>query len=156
VILDTSCGRIDIRLDQRISPRTTASFAALTRHGFFDRTVFHEIIPDFVIQGGDPTASGTGGPGYTTRDTPPGDTTYPRGRVAMAKTAAEPAGTAGSQFYIVTAQDTRLPPEYAVLGKVVRGLDVVSRIGSLGDPASGAAGTPLKPVVIEKARVLVH
>jgi cyclophilin family peptidyl-prolyl cis-trans isomerase len=71
----------------------------------------------------------------------------------MAKTAAEPPGTAGSQFYIVTAGDAGLPPEYALLGKVVKGQDVVDAIGELGDPASGDAGTPLQPVVIERATV---
>jgi peptidyl-prolyl cis-trans isomerase B (cyclophilin B) len=153
LILDTSCGKIDIRLDQRTSPRTTASVAGLARAGFFDDTVFHRIVPDFVIQGGDPTGSGMGGPGYSTRDKPPADTTYLKGTVAMAKTEAEPAGTAGSQFYIVTGADAGLPPDYAVLGKVVAGLDVVEKIGRLGDPASGGAGTPLKAVVIEKTSV---
>ncbi len=72
-----------------------------------------------MIQGGDPTASGMGGPGYSARDTPPADTTYLKGTVAMAKTEAEPPGTSGSQFYIVTGPDAGLPPDYAVLGKVV-------------------------------------
>ena len=151
--LDTSCGKIDIRLDQRTSPRTAASVVSLARAGFFDGTVFHRIVPGFVIQGGDPTGSGMGGPGYSTRDKPPADTTYLKGTVAMAKTEAEPAGTSGSQFYIVTGADAGLPPDYAVLGKVVGGLDVADKIGQLGDPASGGAGTPLKPVVIEKASV---
>jgi cyclophilin family peptidyl-prolyl cis-trans isomerase len=106
-----------------------------------------------VVQGGDPTGSGSGGPGYTTRDVPPKDTLYTRGVVAMAKTATQPAGTAGSQFYIVTARDAGLPPEYAVLGKVVSGLAAVARIGRLGDPQSGEQGTPLKTVVIDKAVV---
>ncbi|HEU0024795.1 MAG TPA: peptidylprolyl isomerase [Thermoleophilaceae bacterium] len=153
VVLDTSCGQIAIRLDQRTSPRTAASFASLASSGFYDDTVFHRIVPGFVIQGGDPTGTGSGGPGYSTRDVPPGDTAYVEGTVAMAKSAAEPPGTAGSQFYIVTGADAGLPPEYAVLGKVVRGLDVVQQIGALGDPASGEAGTPLKPVVIEGATV---
>jgi peptidyl-prolyl cis-trans isomerase B (cyclophilin B) len=153
VVLQTSCGDITIRLDQKTSPKTAASFAALAKSGFFDGTVFHRIVPGFVVQGGDPTATGTGGPGYSTRDAPPRDTAYTKGVVAMAKTQAEPAGTAGSQFYIVTAADAGLPPDYAVLGKVVEGQDVVDAIGKLGDPASGEAGTPLRPVVIERATV---
>jgi cyclophilin family peptidyl-prolyl cis-trans isomerase len=153
LILDTSCGEIDILLDQGTSPRTAASVAGLARSGFYDGTVFHRIVPDFVIQGGDPTGSGMGGPGYSTRDKPPADATYLKGTVAMAKTEAEPAGTSGSQFYIVTGADAGLPPDYALLGKVVGGLDVAEKIGRLGDPASGGAGTPLKPVVIEKASV---
>jgi peptidyl-prolyl cis-trans isomerase B (cyclophilin B) len=151
VVLATSCGEITFRLDQRTSPRTAASFASLVEAGFFDGTVFHRIVPDFVIQGGDPTGTGTGGPGYSTRDVPPQGTAYVEGVVAMAKSAAEPPGTAGSQFYIVTAPDAGLPPDYAVLGKVVDGQDVVDAIGELGDPASGEAGTPLRPVVIESA-----
>jgi peptidyl-prolyl cis-trans isomerase B (cyclophilin B) len=153
VKLDTSCGVITIRLNQRSAPHAAASFASLTREGFFDNTVFHRIVPGFVIQGGDPTASGTGGPGYSTVDTPPAGTTYTRGTVAMAKAGNEPAGTAGSQFYIVTAPDAGLPPAYAVIGKVVAGDDVVEKIGKLGDPASGEAGTPVKPVVIKEATV---
>ncbi len=151
VVLKTSCGDITIRLDQKTSPKTAASFAALAKSGFFDATVFHRIVPAFVIQGGDPTATGTGGPGYFTRDAPPKDTAYTKGTVAMAKTQTEPAGTAGSQFYIVTAPDAGLPPEYAVRGMVVEGLEVVNAIGELGDPASGDLGTPLQPVVIERA-----
>lgn len=153
VVLKTSCGDITIRLDQKASPKTAASFAGLAKSGFLDGTVFHRIVPDFVIQGGDPTATGTGGPGYSTRDVPPQGTVYTKGTVAMAKTQTEPPGTAGSQFYIVTAADAGLPPEYAVLGKVVEGQDVVDAIGKLGDPASGDAGTPLQPVVIQRATV---
>jgi peptidyl-prolyl cis-trans isomerase B (cyclophilin B) len=153
VVLKTSCGDVTIRLDQKSSPKTAASFAGLAKAGFFDDTVFHRIVPGFVIQGGDPTATGTGGPGYSTRDVPPAGTTYKKGAVAMAKTQTEPPGTAGSQFYIVTAGDAGLPPEYALLGKVVNGQDVVDAIGELGDPASGEAGTPVQPVVIERATV---
>jgi cyclophilin family peptidyl-prolyl cis-trans isomerase len=153
VVLATSCGDITIRLDQKTSPRTAASFASLAKSGFYDDTFFHRIVPGFVIQGGDPTGTGTGGPGYSTRDVPPRDATYTRGVVAMAKAGTEPPGTAGSQFYIVTAPDAGLPPEYAVLGKVVKGQAVVQAIGKLGDPASGEAGTPLQPVVIDRASV---
>ncbi len=153
VRLKTSCGGIAIRLDQKTSPKTAASFANLARTGFFDGTVFHRIVPGFVIQGGDPTGTGTGGPGYSTRDTPPRDAAYLQGTVAMAKSPVEPPGTAGSQFYIVTAPDAGLPPDYALLGEVVKGQNVVDTIGMLGDPASGQAGTPLQPVVIESAVV---
>ena len=140
VVMQTSCGEITLRLDQKTSPKTAASFANLVETGFYDRTVFHRIVPGFVIQGGDPTGTGGGGPGYSTRDVPPQDTVYTKGVVAMAKTATEPPGTSGSQFYIVTAPDAGLPPEYAVLGKVVAGQDVVDAIGELGDPASGERG----------------
>jgi cyclophilin family peptidyl-prolyl cis-trans isomerase len=153
VTLRTSCGDIAIRLDQRTSPQTAASFAHLARTGFYDGTVFHRIVPGFVIQGGDPTGSGTGGPGYTTVDTPPQDATYLQGTVAMAKSGAEPPGAGGSQFFIVTGPDAGLPPDYALVGEVVEGQRVVDQIGQLGDPASGGAGTPLQAVVIEGAEV---
>ena len=94
----------------RPSPATTASFVSLVRKGFYDNTIFHRIVPGFIIQGGDPTASGLGGPGYSTVDKPPPTARYTLGTVAMAKTQAEPAGTSGSQFFIVTAQDAQLPP----------------------------------------------
>jgi peptidyl-prolyl cis-trans isomerase B (cyclophilin B) len=151
VTLTTSCGDIAIRLDQKISPKTTNSFAHLARTGFYDGLVFHRIVPDFVIQGGDPTGSGSGGPGYSTRDVPPRNATYRQGTVAMAKTGVEPPGTAGSQFFIVTAPDAGLPPEYALVGNVVKGLAVVDEIGRLGDPSG--AGTPIQPVVIEGAKL---
>ena len=153
VELQTSCGSFTIRLDQKISPQATASFASLAGSGFFDDTIFHRIVPGFVIQGGDPTASGTGGPGYSTRDRVPRNAAYTPGVVAMAKAGNEPSGTAGSQFFVVTAAGAGLTPDYALLGRVTTGMDVVREIGKLGDPASGGAGTPLQSVVIEKATV---
>jgi peptidyl-prolyl cis-trans isomerase B (cyclophilin B) len=151
--LTTSCGAFTIRLDQKTSPNAAASFAALARDGFFDDTIFHRIVPGFVIQGGDPTAGGSGGPGYSTRDGVPASAAYDPGVVAMAKAGNEPPGTAGSQFFVVTGADTGLTPDYALLGKVTKGMDVVQEIGELGDPASGGAGTPLQSVVIEGTEV---
>ena len=156
VELQTSCGSFTNRLAQRISPTAAASFASLARGGFFDDTIFHRIVPGFVIQGGDPTASGTGGPGYSTRDRVPQSASYGVGVVAMAKAGNEPAGTAGSQFFVVTGAGAGLTPDYALLGKVTKGMKVVQAIGQLGDPASGGAGTPLQSVVIEKAAVREH
>jgi len=153
VELETSCGAFTIRLDQKTAPKAAASFAALASSGFFDDTIFHRIVPGFVIQGGDPTASGTGGPGYSTRDRVPANAAYVPGVVAMAKAGNEPAGTAGSQFFVVTGADVGLTPDYALLGKVTKGMDVVQAIGELGDPASGGTGTPLQSVVIEGAKV---
>lgn len=107
-----------------------------------------------MIQGGDPTGSGSGGPGSSTRDVPPQETIYSKGVVAMAKTAVEPAGTAGSQFYVVTAPDAGLPPEYAVLGKIVKGQAVVDALGSPGRPRERRSRHPLQPVVIESAKLV--
>ena len=152
VTLKTNHGTFTIELATKISPNTTASFVRLTRKGYFNGTIFHRIVPGFVIQGGDPTGSGTGGPGYTTVDQPPASTRYTHGVVAMAKSPAEAPGTSGSQFFVVTAPDAGLPPEYAVLGRVVAGLAVVDRIGQLGDPATEK---PTQTVRIEKASVSV-
>ena len=149
VTFATSCGEFTVRLDVKGAPHTAASFAKLAEDGFYDDTTFHRIVPGFVIQGGDPTGTGTGGPGYQTIDRPARDTAYTKGVVAMAKTATEPPGTGGSQFYVVTAPDAGLPPEYAVVGEVTAGMDTVMRIEKLGGPDE----RPQRPVVIEGARV---
>jgi len=147
VTFETSCGDFTVTLDVKGAPNTSASFESLASSGFYDNTVFHRIVPGFVIQGGDPTGTGMGGPGYKTVDKPPSSATYTRGIVAMAKTAAEKPGTAGSQFYVVTAPDAGLPPEYAIVGEVTEGMDTVERIEALGTPSE----QPSRPVVIEKA-----
>jgi peptidyl-prolyl cis-trans isomerase B (cyclophilin B) len=147
VTFETSCGDFTVTLDVKGAPSTAASFASLARSGFYDETIFHRIVPGFVIQGGDPTGTGTGGPGYKTVDKPPSTATYTQGVVSMAKSAAEKPGTSGSQFYVVTAEDAGLPPEYAIVGKVTEGMDTVMRIEALGTPSE----QPSRPVVIEKA-----
>jgi cyclophilin family peptidyl-prolyl cis-trans isomerase len=152
VVVQTNKGSFTITLDQKTSPNTTASFVSLVEKGFYDGLTFHRIIPGFVIQGGDPSGDGTGGPGYTTVDTPPADAKYTKGVVAMAKTQAEAPGTAGSQFFVVTGDDAGLPPDYAILGTVTDGMDVVEAIGQLGDPATEQ---PTEKVEIEKATVEV-
>jgi cyclophilin family peptidyl-prolyl cis-trans isomerase len=156
VLIKTNCGDFTIRLAVKTSPATTASFTSLVQKHFFDGTVFHRIVPGFVIQGGDPTGTGSGGPGYTTLDVPPASTRYTLGVVAMAKTGTERPGTSGSQFFVVTTQDAQLPPDYAVLGTIVNGEPAVDKIGQLGDPASGGAGVPSETVEIEKATLSVH
>ena len=130
----TNFGQFNIRLDVADSPCTTSSFASLVRKHFFDGTLFHRIVPSFVIQGGDPTATGTGGPGYKTREAPPNDVAYTEGVVAMAKSQSEPPGTAGSQFFVVTGVNAGLSPEYAILGVVTKGLKTVRRIARFGNP----------------------
>ena len=143
---ETSCGAFVVTLDTESAPATAASLVALAGDGYFDDTIFHRIVPGFVIQGGDPTQSGSGGPGYSTVDEPAEGARYTKGVVAMAKTAAEPSGTSGSQFFVVTGDDVGLPPEYAVVGEVTEGLDVVELIGTRGDPATEQ---PLQPIVVE-------
>jgi len=149
LVFTTNCGTFTVTLNQQLAPNATGSLVSLAKRGFFDDTFFHRIVPGFVIQGGDPTGSGTGGPGYETHDTVPADTKYTHGVVAMAKTATEPAGTAGSQFFVVTSGDAGLTPDYAVVGKVTSGLAVVDRIGKLGN----AQEQPTRAVVISKVGV---
>jgi cyclophilin family peptidyl-prolyl cis-trans isomerase len=148
-VFTTNCGTFTITLDQASAPATAASLVGLAKQKFFDDTIFHRIVPGFVIQGGDPTQTGSGGPGYQTVDAPPADAAYTKGVVAMAKTADEPAGTSGSQFFVVTADDAQLPAQYAIVGKVTSGLPVVERIGELGD----ATEQPTQPVVISSVTV---
>ena len=147
----TNCGAFTIALDVERAPKTAQSVASLARQGFYDGTIFHRIVAGFVIQGGDPTGTGTGGPGYSVEEAPPEDVQYTKGVVAMAKTAAEAPGTSGSQFYVVTGEDAGLPPEYALVGEVSEGLDVVERIGSA---QVGPEDRPLAPIVIESAEVV--
>jgi len=146
---ETSCGPFTVSLDQKAAPHTSASLVALARTGYFDDTIFHRVVPGFVIQGGDPTQQGSGGPGYSTIDPPPADAKYTKGVVAMAKTQTEPAGTAGSQFFVVTGNDTGLTPDYAIVGTVTDGMDTVERIDALG----AGDGPPSQPVVISKVTV---
>jgi peptidyl-prolyl cis-trans isomerase B (cyclophilin B) len=147
--VETSCGSFEIALDTARAPKTTSSFAYLARRGVYDDTPFHRIVPGFVIQGGDPTGSGTGGPGYFVDEPPPRNLSYLRGVVAMAKTAVEPPGRSGSQFFVVTEPDAGLTPDYALLGRVTNGFDVVQRIEQLGT----AGGTPKAPVVIRRVTI---
>jgi cyclophilin family peptidyl-prolyl cis-trans isomerase len=145
----TNCGTFAFKLDVKNAPNASASIAYLAGKKFYDHTIFHRIVPGFVIQGGDPTGSGGGGPGYSTVDKPPSNASYKKGVVAMAKTGDEPSGTAGSQFFVVTGADAGLPPDYAVAGKITQGLDVVERIGKLGDQSE----QPTTTVEIESLRV---
>ncbi len=151
--VQTSCGDFVIELDTQGAPKTANSFAFLAQEGLYNHTWFHRIVTDAFIQGGDPFGDGTGGPGFTIQEEPPANTAYLRGIVAMAKTSAEPPGTSGSQFFVVAQADAGLPADYAVLGEVVEGIDVVSRIAALGDPASGQTGTPTEPVTIDRVTI---
>jgi cyclophilin family peptidyl-prolyl cis-trans isomerase len=147
--VQTNCGTFTFALDLKRAPHAASSIASLAGKKFFDGTVFHRIVPGFVIQGGDPTGTGSGGPGYKTVDKPPRGTRYTKGVVAMAKAGNEAPGTAGSQFFVVTGSASQLTPDYAVVGKVVKGLDVVERIGKLGDEQE----QPTATVLIQSLRV---
>jgi peptidyl-prolyl cis-trans isomerase B (cyclophilin B) len=146
---DTSCGAFAVTLDPEQAPKTAASLVALANAGYFDDTIFHRVVPGFVIQGGDPTQSGGGGPGYSTVDVPASGSAYTQGVVAMAKSGVEAPGTAGSQFFVVTGADAGLPPEYAIVGEVTEGMDTVMRIDALGV----GDGPPSQPVVVNTVTV---
>lgn len=148
-VVETNCGTFEIALDTSRAPKTANSFAFLAEEGFYDDLTFHRVAPGFVIQGGDPEGTGTGGPGYTVDEEPPPNLSYTKGVVAMAKSSADPPGRSGSQFYVVTAPDAGLPPEYALVGRVSEGYDVVEKIDALGTPEE----TPKQTVLIEAVTI---
>jgi peptidyl-prolyl cis-trans isomerase B (cyclophilin B) len=148
-VVETSCGSFEIALDAKRAPKTVNSFVFLSEKGFYDGLTFHRVAPEFVIQGGDPLGTGTGGPGYSVDEKPPSNLAYTKGVVAMAKSSAEPPGRSGSQFFVVLSADAGLPPEYALVGRVEKGFDVVERIGKLGTPAE----KPKQTVLIEKITI---
>jgi cyclophilin family peptidyl-prolyl cis-trans isomerase len=148
-VVKTSCGTFEIVLNTEEAPTTTNSFAYLAREGFYDGLDFNRVVSGFVVQGGDPSLSGEGGPGYTTTEPPPADTAYTKGVVAMAKSLDAPSGQSGSQFFVVTSLDTGYPPEYALLGRIGKGYKTVARIDELGRPNE----KPKVPVLIESLTI---
>jgi peptidyl-prolyl cis-trans isomerase B (cyclophilin B) len=143
VTVVTNCGTFAFNLDVKQSPKTSASIYSLVKRGFFNGLTFHRVAAGFVIQGGDPLGNGSGGPGYSVVEAPPAGTQYVRGVVAMAKTQSDPPGASGSQFFVVIGANVGLPPDYAVAGKLVSGIAVVERIGSLPtDPPQDGMPTP--------------
>jgi cyclophilin family peptidyl-prolyl cis-trans isomerase len=148
-VVKTSCGSFDIALDSKRAPKTVNSFAFLADEGFYDDLTFPRVVPEFVIQGGSPVNTTSGDPGYSIDEKPPANLAYTKGIVAMAKTSAEPPGRSGSQFFVVLSADAGLPPEYALVGKVDKGFNVVERIGKLGTPAE----KPKQTVLIEKISI---
>src|SRR6516165_5577504 len=143
----TSHGTLVIALDPLAAPRTVNSFVFLSRYHYYDGIVFHRIIPGFVLQGGDPTGSGSGGPGYRFPDELPPAGRYKVGSLAMANAGPD---TNGSQFFVISGPDgVRLPPLYSLFGEVVSGLDVVEKIDAVGS----RSGSPKERVVIESVTV---
>jgi cyclophilin family peptidyl-prolyl cis-trans isomerase len=149
-VVATSCGSFDIALDSAQAPKTVNSFVYLSEEGFYDDLTFHRIAPGFVIQGGDPLGTGIGGPGYSVTEKPPANVSYTKGTVAMAKGSTDPPGRSGSQFYVVTAANAGLPPEYALVGKVDKGYDAVERIEGLAKPGTEE---PERTVLINKVTI---
>ena len=143
----TSKGTMRIALDPVAASRTVNSFVFLARYHYFDGIVFHRIIPGFVLQGGDPTGTGTGGPGYKFADELPKPGRYELGSLAMANAGPN---TNGSQFFVISGPDgVRLPPNYSLFGKVVAGLEVVAAIDAVGT----SSGKPKEKVTIESVTI---
>jgi cyclophilin family peptidyl-prolyl cis-trans isomerase len=143
----TSKGTIVIALDPIAAPKAANNFVFLARYHYFDGIVFHRVIPGFVLQGGDPTGTGTGGPGYRFEDELPKPGRYEVGSLAMANAGPN---TNGSQFFIISGPSgVRLPPQYSLFGKAVKGLDVVAQIDAVGT----SSGKPSERVVIESVTI---
>lgn len=148
--LELTAGKINITMDRAKAPCTVNSFVSLAEQGYFDDTDCHRLTDTgiFVLQCGDPSGTGTGGPGYTVPDELTEDLTYPAGTVAMANTGSP--NTGGSQFFLVYA-DTELPPEYTVFGSMDQaGIDVVGGIAAQGVDA-GDKTSPIAEAHITKA-----
>jgi cyclophilin family peptidyl-prolyl cis-trans isomerase len=143
----TSHGTMVIALDPLAAPKTVNSFVFLARYHYYDGVIFHRIIPGFVLQGGDPTGTGTGGPGYKYADELPAAGKYQVGSLAMANAGPN---TNGSQFFVISGPDgVGLPPLYSLFGAVVTGGDVVEKINGLGT----RSGTPKERVTIESVTI---
>lgn len=125
VLIETDLGSIKIQLLPEVAPNTVANFKVLTHNGYYDGIIFHRVIPGFMAQGGDPTGTGTSGPGYKVK-AEFNATKHVRGTVAMARTS-DP-DSAGSQFYICFGPQPHLDRQYTVFGQVVEGMDIVDKV----------------------------
>jgi cyclophilin family peptidyl-prolyl cis-trans isomerase len=143
----TTKGTMVIALYPAAAPKTVNSFVFLARYHYFEGIVFHRVIPGFVLQGGDPTGTGTGGPGYRFEDELPKPGRYELGSLAMANAGPN---TNGSQFFVISGPSgASLPPQYSLFGKVVKGLDVVASIDAIGT----SSGKPKEKVVISSVTI---
>ena len=145
--MQTSKGEIVIALDAMGAPKTVNSFVFLARYHYYDGLNFHRVIPGFVLQGGCPQGTGTGGPGYRFDDELPKPGRYEIGSLAMANAGPN---TNGSQFFVISGPDgAALPPAYALFGNGVKGLDVVATIDAIGT----RSGTPTENVTIDSVTI---
>lgn len=143
VLIKTTVGTIEIQVDPKQGPRAASNFVYLVKKGFYNGTIFHRVIPGFMIQGGDPTGTGRGGPGYQF-DNDPVTSSYDDGVVAMANAGPD---TNGSQFFIMVA-NYPLPPSYSIFGKVVKGLDVAHKISNVSRDVSDRPDTDVKMISV--------
>jgi len=147
VLLETSKGDITIELDSNM-PITTGNFEKLVKQGFYNEVIFHRVIDNFMIQGGDPTGTGTGGPGYKIKDEFTSNNKNNRGTIAMANAGPN---TGGSQFFINLVNNNYLDSKHPVFGKVVKGMDVVDEIAKVETDENDK---PLEDVRIIKASII--
>lgn len=148
--MSTSMGELVIALDAVRAPKTVNNFVFLALNHYYDGVIFHRIIKGFVCQGGDPTGTGTGGPGYRFADELPKAGQYEIGSLAMANAGPD---TNGSQFFLISGSDgVRLPPLYSLFGKVVKGLDVVEAMQNV---PTGPGDRPRTDVVINSVTISV-
>jgi peptidylprolyl isomerase len=146
--MQTSMGTMTIALDPSAAPKTVNNFVFLAREGYFEGVIFHRIIKGFMIQGGDPTGTGRGGPGYKFEDELPSAGRYELGSLAMANAGPN---TNGSQFFIISGPSgVALPPSYSLFGKVVRGLEIVDQLEKV---KTGPGDRPTDDVVIESVTI---
>lgn len=150
-VFDTTAGRIVVTLFAKETPKTVNNFVHLARKGFYNNTIFHRVIKGFMIQGGDPKGTGSGGPGYRIEDEPfTGE--YARGVIAMANTGVP--NSAGSQFFIMH-QDFDLPKTYVIFGKVTEGMGVVDAIATAETLEDGRENSrPVHPVTVKTISIL--
>lgn len=146
--LKTGAGDIVVALNAKATPITVNNFVFLAKEKFYDNTIFHRTIKDFMIQGGDPEGTGMGGPGYKFDDEKfTGE--YTRGTIAMANAGPN---TNGSQFFIMH-EDYPLPPNYVIFGKVTEGLEVVDKIATAPTKPGGEGSTPVAPVTVQTVEI---
>ena len=157
VTIKTKVGNIVLKIDGALGPNATGNFIALVKCHFYDGIVFHRLVPDFVIQGGDPEGTGGGGPGYTITDDPR-TTTYKRGTLAMARTAQQ--NSQGSQFFIVLSDDANgaltqpsVVYPYAIMGEVIDGMTVVDQIAAMPNLGEASGNAAVDPVVMDSVTI---
>jgi peptidylprolyl isomerase len=148
VLLETNMGNITIELFDRTMPQTTDNFKKLAAKGFYDGTIFHRVIPNFMIQGGDPTGTGMGGPGYEIQDEFTSSNRNDRGTISMANSGPN---TGGSQFFINTVNNNYLDSKHPVFGKIIKGMEIVDAMSKVG---TDSQNKPVKDIMIKKASVI--
>lgn len=147
-VFETNMGNFEVKLATDLAPRTSGNFISLAEKGFYNGLTFHRVIDGFMIQGGDPNGDGTGGPGYTIKDEFTSKLLHDgEGVISMANAGPD---TGGSQFFITLRECSWLDGKHAVFGKVVKGMDVVRRIGKVKTDANDK---PVEPVVIKKITI---